>query len=126
MALANRDRDVFVLSSDGEFAEGSCWESLRIAGELRLENLKIMVNANGTSAYGKVDIDLLDTRLQMFFPTLVIKTDLYRFPSYLQGFQGHCPLDIQLHSAYFRICTSRSGSGVFDQRISANDFERIR
>ena len=89
MALANRDRDVFVLSSDGEFAEGSCWESLRIAGELRLENLKIMVNANGTSAYGKVDIDLLDTRLQMFFPTLVVKTDLYRFPSYLQGFQGH-------------------------------------
>jgi len=89
MALANRERDVFVLCSDGEMAEGSCWESLRIAGEQQLENLKIMVNANGTSAYGKVDTDLLDTRLQMFFPTLVVKTDLYKFPDYLQGFQGH-------------------------------------
>ena len=89
MALANRERDVYILSSDGEMAEGSCWESLRIAGEQRLENLKIMVNANGTSAYGKVDTDLLDKRLQMFYPTLVVKTDLYRFPSYLQGFQGH-------------------------------------
>lgn len=89
MALANRNRDVYVLSSDGEMAEGSCWEALRIAGEQRLENLKIMVNANGTSALQKVDVDLLDTRLQMFFPTLVVKTNLYKYPDYLQGFQGH-------------------------------------
>jgi len=89
MALANRNRDVYVLSSDGEMAEGSCWEALRIAGEQRLENLKIMVNGNGTSALQKVDVDLLDMRLQMFFPTLVVKTNLYKYPEYLQGFEGH-------------------------------------
>ena len=89
MAFANRDRDVYVLMGDGEFAEGSCWEALRIAGERRLDNLKVLVNANGTSAYDKVDVDLLDMRIQMFFPTLVVKTNLYRYPSYLQGFQGH-------------------------------------
>jgi len=89
MALANRKRDVFILTSDGELAEGSCWEALRVAGEQRLENLKIMVNANGYGAYGKIDVDLLDKRLQFFFPTLVVKTNLYRFPAYLQGFDGH-------------------------------------
>lgn len=89
MALANRNRDVFVLTSDGELAEGSCWEALRVAGEQKLENLKVMVNANGTSAYGKVNTDLLDTRLQFFFPTLVVRTNVLKYPSYLQGFDGH-------------------------------------
>lgn len=89
MALADRTRNVYLLMSDGECAEGSVWEALRIAGELRLENLRIMVNANGTGAYGKVDVDLLDQRLQMFFPSLVVRTDMYRYPSYLQSVDGH-------------------------------------
>lgn len=89
MAIADPTRDVYVLMSDGEMAEGSCWEALRIAGELRLENLKVMVNANGTSAYGKVDTQLLDTRVQFFFPSLVAQTQLFKFPSYLQGYDGH-------------------------------------
>lgn len=89
MALADRTRDVYVLMSDGECAEGSVWEALRIAGELRLENLKVMVNANGTSAYGKVDVKLLDTRLQFFFPTMVSQTQVFKFPPYLQGYDGH-------------------------------------
>lgn len=89
MALADRTRDVYVLLSDGECAEGSVWEALRIAGEQRLENLKVMVNANGTGAYGQIDTQLLDTRLQMFFPSLVMPTDMYRYPDYLQGVHGH-------------------------------------
>lgn len=89
MAIADRSRDVYVLMSDGECAEGSVWEALRIASELRLENLKIMVNANGSSAYGKVDTELLDQRLQMFYPSLVVKTDMLRYPAYMQSFHGH-------------------------------------
>lgn len=89
MAIARPDIDIFVLTSDGELAEGMAWEALRIAGELRLENLKVIVNANGYSALSKVDVDLLDTRLQMFFPTLVVKTDMFKYPSFLQGVQGH-------------------------------------
>ena len=89
MALANKTRDVYVLMSDGECAEGSVWEALRIAGELRLENLKIMVNANGSGAYGKIDTDILDTRLQYFFPSMVVKTQLFKYPHWLQGVNGH-------------------------------------
>lgn len=89
MAIARPDIDVFVMVSDGEMAEGSCWEALRIAGELRLENLKVVVNANGYSALGKTDVELLDTRLQMFYPTLVIRTDLFEYPEWLQGVKAH-------------------------------------
>lgn len=88
-AIADRSRDVYILISDGECAEGSVWEALRVAGELRLENLKIAVNANGTGAYKHIDVDLLDQRLNMFFPTLVQRTHLLDYPSYLQGFHGH-------------------------------------
>lgn len=89
MAIANPDVDVFVLVSDGEMAEGSMWEALRIAGELRLENLKVVCNANGYSALGKTDIDMLDTRMQMFYPSLVLRTDMFKYPDYLQGVAGH-------------------------------------
>ena len=65
------------------------WEALRIAADQRLENLRITVNANGTSAYGKVDQDLLDLRLQYFYPSLAIKTNLFEYPEWLQGFDGH-------------------------------------
>jgi transketolase len=89
MALANSKRNVYVLTSDGEMAEGSCWEALRIAADLRLENLRISVVANGLSAYGKVDVDLLDLRMQYFYPSLVVKTDLFSYPEWLQGLAGH-------------------------------------
>lgn len=89
MALANKKRNVYVLMGDGEFAEGSCWESLRIAGEQRLENLKIMVNANGYSALGKVDTDLLDNRVNLFYPCLVIRTNMFKYPDFLNGVNGH-------------------------------------
>ena len=89
MALADRKHFVYVVVSDGEMAEGSMWEALRIAGELRLENLRIAVVANGYSALGRVDVDLLDTRIQMFYPTMVVKTDLFKFPISIQGLEGH-------------------------------------
>jgi len=89
MALADRSRNVYVLTSDGELTEGSCWEALRIASENKLENLRISVNANGWSALGKIDVDLLDLRLQYFYPTLVVKTNLFEFPGWLQKLEGH-------------------------------------
>lgn len=89
MAIADKKRDVYVMVSDGEMAEGSCWEALRIAGELRLENLKVMVNANGYSAYAKTDIDVMDLRMQYFYPSLVQRTNMYSFPEWLQGLASH-------------------------------------
>lgn len=68
MALADRNRNVYCLVSDGECAEGSIWESLALASELELDNLKVYVNANGFAAYKEVDLDLLEKRLKAFFP----------------------------------------------------------
>lgn len=89
MALADRERLVYVMISDGECAEGSVWEALRIAGEQRLENLRIVVLANGYGAYGKIDVDVLEQRLQLFYPLLVVKANLFNYPDWLQGQQAH-------------------------------------
>lgn len=89
MAFADRKRNVYVMTSDGEMAEGSCWEALRIASDYRLENLRITCLANGYSGYQKVDTDALDIRMQYFYPSLMQKVNLYDKPDWLQGIQGH-------------------------------------
>lgn len=89
MALADPKHDVYVLTSDGAMNEGSNWEALRIAGEKRIENLRITVNANGWTAYDKSDVELLDTRMQMFYPSLVIKSERLDLPDWLQGLNAH-------------------------------------
>ncbi len=89
MAIADRSRSVFVLTSDGAMNEGSNWEALRIAGELRLENLRVMVNANGTGAYCDIDSDLLEQRMQYFYPSFVVRTNMFKYPDFLQGVAGH-------------------------------------
>lgn len=89
LAIARPDRDVYILTSDGEMAEGSAWEALRIASDLRLENLKIMVNANGYSALDKQDPEILDIRMQYFYPSLVVRTNTFKYPDFLQGVDAH-------------------------------------
>ena len=89
MALADKTRNVYCLISDGECAEGSIWEALRIAGDLRLENLRVAVICNGYGAYGEIDVDLLEKRLQLFYPTLVIKVNTFNYPYFLQGQDAH-------------------------------------
>ena len=54
MALADRKKTVYCVVSDGECAEGSIWETLRIAREQKVINLKIVINANGWGAYGAI------------------------------------------------------------------------
>lgn len=89
MAIADKTRNVYVIISDGECAEGSVWESLRVAGDLRLENLRVAVICNGYGAYGEIEVDLLEKRLQMFYPTLIVKANTFNYPEYLQGQQAH-------------------------------------
>ena len=89
MALADRKRNVYVMLSDGECAEGSVWEALRIAAEQRLENLRVMIVCNSYSAYGKIDIDWLELRLQSVYPTLIQRVNMYAWPEYLQGLSAH-------------------------------------
>jgi len=66
MAIADRKRNIYCMLSDGECAEGSIWEALRLAYLQKLTNLKIIVNANGWSAYDKVNLAYLVKRLRAY------------------------------------------------------------
>ena len=88
-ALANPNRKVYVLISDGETAEGSVWEALRFIKESNLSNIKIYVNVNGYAAYDKVDVTYLVDRLKVFLPTINIKyTSVNQYP-FLRGLNAH-------------------------------------
>lgn len=66
IAVAEKRNSVYCITSDGECAEGSIWESVRIASEQKLSNLKILVNANGFGAYGEINIKSLPARFKSF------------------------------------------------------------
>lgn len=88
-ALADRNRDVYCLLSDGECAEGSVWEALRFAWENKLDNLKIYVNANGYAAYDEVDVSYLIKRIKAFHPDVnIIETSVNWLPC-LRGLNAH-------------------------------------
>jgi|TARA_R110000782_G_scaffold153248_1_gene245741 transketolase len=88
-ALANKNRKVHVLISDGESAEGSVWEALRFIKESNLSNIEVYVNVNGYAAYDKVDIKYLVDRLKIFLPTINIKyTSVNQYP-FLRGLNAH-------------------------------------
>lgn len=66
MALADRTRTVYCMISDGESTEGSIWETVRVASDKNITNLKIILNANGWGAYDKVNVQLLKRRFKAF------------------------------------------------------------
>ena len=66
MALADRNKNVYCSVSDGECAEGSIWESLRISQENKVSNLKILINANGWGGYDTISSENLLKRLKGF------------------------------------------------------------
>lgn len=66
MALADRRKNVYCVLSDGECAEGSVWEALRIGLEQQLANLKIVINANGWGAYCPISLPGLIGRIKGF------------------------------------------------------------
>lgn len=65
-AIANREKNVYCLISDGEAAEGRVWEALRFADDYGLSNLKIYANINGLGAYSEIDISKVSQRLLAF------------------------------------------------------------
>lgn len=66
MALSDKKRNVYCMLSDGECAEGSIWEALRVAKEKKVHNLKIIINANGWGAYDKINLINLTKRIKGF------------------------------------------------------------
>jgi transketolase len=63
---------VFCLCSDGEWQEGSCWESLIFAVHQKLSNLHLVLDVNGLQAFGttvevaSLDLESLAGRLTAF------------------------------------------------------------
>jgi len=88
-ALANRNRTVHCLISDGEAAEGSIWEALRFIQEKNLQNIKVYVNINGFVAYDSIDTEYLSKRLKSFYPDInLVYTTVSHFP-FLKGLNAH-------------------------------------
>lgn len=50
--LKNKSNNVFCLSSDGEWQEGSTWEALIFAAHNKLHNLTILVDHNNLQGFG--------------------------------------------------------------------------
>jgi len=88
-ALADKNRKVYVLISDGESAEGSVWESLRFIKENNVDNIEVYVNINGYAAYDKIDTKYLSDRLTTFLPRISLRyTSVQEFP-FLKGLNAH-------------------------------------
>lgn len=74
MALAlkadNLKSKVYVILSDGELDEGSCWEAILAAGNFKLDNLVAIVDYNKIQSFGTVkevmDLEPLATKWQAF------------------------------------------------------------
>lgn len=77
-ALASRDTNVYCMISDGECAEGSIWEALRLAQTCNLTNLHVYCIVNGQSAYSYIDSKYLIDRLKVFYPRInIVMRDTY-------------------------------------------------
>ena len=86
MGLAARDLAVYVLTSDGEMAEGSMYEALNIAADLKLDNLHIYINDNGYSAYRETNLVLHPNWKDLDIKTVITGTSS---PYFLRELEGH-------------------------------------
>ena len=105
MALGDPSHQVYVLTSDGELAEGSVWEAIRVAISECVQNIHIIVNHNGWTAYDKTDtrtqdlLKMVDNRLDV--RVRYTHTDL----PFLDGLKGHYAVmsedDMKLAMGYY-------------------------
>jgi transketolase len=72
LAIADKNRKIYCILSDGECAEGSVWEALAFCKKINLENIIIHVNINGFGAYDSIDRVYLENRLKIFLPSIIV------------------------------------------------------
>jgi len=76
---------VFCLLSDGEWEEGSTWEALIFVGHRKLNNLTLLIDANGLQGFGKTtDIASLEPLADKIRP----------FGLDVREIDGHNPLEM--------------------------------
>ena len=88
-AIANPNKQVHILISDGECAEGSVWESLALIVKLKIKNIHIHVNINGYSAYDEIDTGYLTRRLKSFLPEIILHFTDVNQTKFLNGLNAH-------------------------------------
>jgi transketolase len=87
MAIANKERNVYCLISDGESFEGVVYEVANVIHKYKVLNLKLYLNYNGFAAYDSVGEDHIN-RLKVLFPEMkVIKTNVEDYG--LKGLSAH-------------------------------------
>jgi transketolase len=76
--ITGKTGQVYCLTSDGEWQEGSTWEALIFAAHHQLDNLTVLVDCNGLQGFGGTDdvasMQELDSKIQGFDIDLV-RTD---------------------------------------------------
>ena len=84
MAMADKNRTVWLVTSDGSCMEGATCEAIRVASR-HCPNLKIYIVFNGFGAYGEIKHgDLpIEPNCQIHY------VDQRHYPSWLRGLQGH-------------------------------------
>jgi transketolase len=87
LAIANKNRNIYCILSDGECAEGSVWEALSFCKNNNISNIKIHVNINGFSAYDPVNRNYLEDRLKIFYPDIIVHQTTN--PEYLGDLNAH-------------------------------------
>jgi len=87
LALADKNKNIYCVISDGECAEGSVWEALSFCNNHNLTNLIIHVNINGYSAYDSVDREYLEKKLKVFLPSIIVHQT--KNPDFLGGLNAH-------------------------------------
>jgi transketolase len=88
-ALANSNKNVYVLLSDGECAEGSVWEALKCIYEMNIKNINVYVNINGYCGYDEIDKEYLVSRLKSFLPNINIEYTTVEHYAFLKGLNAH-------------------------------------
>jgi transketolase N-terminal domain/subunit len=90
LALANRKRKVWLMTSDGACMEGAVSEAFRVAQEQNLTNLDITVIANGYGAYREIDVQRFTDVLHAILNPLPFRVFTPVMPyEWLQGLAGH-------------------------------------
>lgn len=88
-AISNKDRRVYCLISDGEFAEGSIYESLNIAKRLELRNLTVYINCNGFGAYSRIYEYQICTHTNLYSKLYINVRKTYFDLPFLDGQDAH-------------------------------------
>lgn len=66
MAMADKNRTIYVLLGDGECYEGSVWEAAMFAGNERLGNLVAIVDRNGYMVMEQANVSPLEAKFEAF------------------------------------------------------------